>query len=153
MPEPKSPSGSITGTEPPGDPRPALSQFYRAFNEGDLSLMEENWEHSDDVSAIPPIGEPRFGWATLRAGYARGFADSPPLRTEFFDFALFECGEILVAVGREREQPSPERPTPSLGARTTNIFHRATDGRWRLLHHHVSIDDPQQLAAVAARLR
>ncbi len=146
----------ITGREPIGDlrePIHALSQFYRAFNERDLAMMEEVWEHSREVSAIPPIGVPRFGWRMLRANYEKGLQNARPLRTEFFDYVIQTSGDLFVAIGRERGQGPAESSVPALDARTTNIFRRGPDGRWKLLHHHVSFGDPHQLAEVSRVLQ
>jgi len=42
----------ITGQEKRGtltEPAEALAQFYRAFNNRDLALIEENWDPSEEA--------------------------------------------------------------------------------------------------------
>jgi hypothetical protein len=49
----------ITGREPLGDlsePIQVLAQFYRAFNEGDLARMAENWHNSTEAAMDNPLG-------------------------------------------------------------------------------------------------
>jgi len=49
----------ITGNEKVldvSDPLAALSQFYRALNHRDISLMHANWEVTDDAVMDNPLG-------------------------------------------------------------------------------------------------
>jgi hypothetical protein len=55
----------ITGQAELGDvtePLEALARFYRAFNNRDLAMMEDNWEHSDQPVIIGPLGGITRGW-------------------------------------------------------------------------------------------
>ncbi len=56
------------------EPAQALAYFYRALNNRDLAMMEENWDHSDQPVLIDPIGTTRRGWREIReaAGSYRG---------------------------------------------------------------------------------
>ena len=49
----------IMGNEKVLDPRQplsALSQFYRALNQRDITAMQENWDRSDDAVMDNPLG-------------------------------------------------------------------------------------------------
>ncbi|MGI0071284.1 MAG: nuclear transport factor 2 family protein [Thermoplasmata archaeon] len=63
----------------------ALVRFYRAFNDRDLKLMEESWDHSPEVVAISPLGGVVRGWPAIRGGHERMFQGPDRIETEFFD--------------------------------------------------------------------
>lgn len=145
----------VTGKESISDPAAplyALSQFYRAFNNRDLALMQDNWEQSVNASLDNPIGGIKRGWQNIRPDYERIFKGPATVRVEFFDYTLHDAGELFYAVGRERGQFSLNDITIELSIRTTRIF-RFRTGRWRQVHQHGSIDDPQLLAAYQAAVR
>lgn len=69
-------SDPITGRDvgiESGSPLAALSEFYRAFNERDLTLMERNWLASPAASMDNPLGGIRRGWGDIRTVYERIF--------------------------------------------------------------------------------
>jgi len=145
----------ITGKESiddPSEPLYALSQFYRAFNNRDLRLMQETWDHSPDVSLDNPVGGVQRGWEHIHGVYQRIFQSAAKVQVEFFDYTLHRAGDFFYAVGRERGQFTSEGKSHPLSLRTTRIF-RFEDGRWRQVHHHGSIDDPQLLSDYQFALR
>jgi hypothetical protein len=129
----------ITGDENITDlasPLYALSQFYRAFNSRNLPLMQENWEPSAVSSLDNPVGGVQRGWTNIRPIYERIFQSPATVKVEFFDYTIHDAaGKAL-----------------GLAIRTTRIF-RFRNGRWRQVHHHGSIDNPQQLAAYQSAVR
>jgi len=93
----------ITGKESISDPAAplyALSQFYRAFNNRNLVLMQEVWERSPEASLHNPIGGIKRGWENIRPVYERIFQAT--VQVEFFDYTLHDAGELFFAVGRTR---------------------------------------------------
>lgn len=145
----------ITGKESindPASPLHALSQFYRAFNTRDLTLMQENWEQSPDASLDNPIGGIRRGWENIRPVYERIFRSPATVHVEFFDYTIHHIGELFYAVGRERGQFTRDGKSLDLAIRTSRIF-RFRNGRWRQVHHHGSIEDPTLLAAYQSAVR
>lgn len=147
----------ITGHEELGDlaaPVQALAQFYRAFNARDLELMEANWDPSPGAVMDNPLGGIVRGWSEIRKVYERVFSGRRRVQVEFHDYTLHVLGEAFCAVGRERGTLAAEgtRPELRLAIRTSRLFRR-TGGRWRQLHHHGSIDDPELLAAYQRAIR
>jgi ketosteroid isomerase-like protein len=139
----------ISGQEPLGElrePVQALRQFYRAFNNRDLALMEENWEPSDDAAMDNPIGGIMRGWPEIRSVYERVFKAPGRVQVEFHDYTIHVIGDMFYAVGRERGTLKSDNVRLDLAIRTSRLFRRA-DGRWRQVHHHGSMDDPQLLSA------
>jgi ketosteroid isomerase-like protein len=145
----------ITGREnfvDSSEPIAALAQFYRAFNTRDLELMAENWEASDEAAMDNPLGGIMRGWNHIRAVYQRIFAGSARVQVEFHDYTLHVAGNVFYAVGRERGTFERDGNKLDLAIRTTRIFKRV-GGRWRQVHHHGSIDDPELLKAYQLAVR
>jgi ketosteroid isomerase-like protein len=137
----------ITGREPLGDvrePVQALAQFYRAFNMRDLALMEENWDCAESAVMDNPLGDIKRGWPEIRMVYERIFQGRGRVQVEFHDYSLHVLENLFYAVGRERGTFEKNGIKLELAIRTSRIFRRI-DGRWRQVHHHGSIDDPQLL--------
>lgn len=140
----------VTGAEELGDlsrPEQALAQFYRAFNARDLSLMGQNWLDSDEISMDNPLGGIKRGWREIQAVYRSLFEGSARVTVEFHDYTLHVGQEQFYAVGRERGTLiAGTGRSLDLRIRTTRLF-KKREGRWRQVHHHGSIDDPDLLRA------
>lgn len=142
----------ITGREDPVDPtlpEAALSEFYRAFNGRDLALMRQNWLTTDEASMDNPLGGIKRGWDELKTVYERIFSAPAKVEVEFFEYRLHVDETAFLAVGRERGTLASDGVRIDLRIRTSRWFRRV-DGRWRQLHHHGSIDEPELLARYQA---
>jgi ketosteroid isomerase-like protein len=138
---------AITGKEDQGDlstPYQSLAQFYCAFNSGNIKMMSENWWHSDDIAMDNPLGDIKRGWEEIQPVYERIFNGPAEVYVEYFDYTIQETAEMFYAVGRERGYFRLGGEEITLAIRTSRIF-RKIDGRWRQVHHHGSIEDPQLL--------
>jgi len=143
---------AITGQENQGDlstPYQALVQFYCAFNSGDLQMMEQNWAQGDDIAMDNPLGGIKRGWADIRTVYESIFNGPAEVYVEYYDYTIHEVPEMFYAVGRERGYFRLAGEELALAVRTSRIF-RKEKGRWRQVHHHGSIEDPQLLARYQA---
>lgn len=145
----------ITGAEEPSrasGPVAALAEFYRAFNTRDIPLMAHNWDNKDEISMDNPLGGICRGWPEIRSVYERIFNGRAVVSVEFYDYTIQTLGSVFCAVGRERGTLSAGADSLELKIRTTRLF-RFADGRWRQVHHHGSIEDPDLLARYRAALR
>ncbi|HEX5438625.1 MAG TPA: nuclear transport factor 2 family protein [Gemmatimonadaceae bacterium] len=145
----------ITGDEEvsdPGQPPQALAEFYRAFNSGDLALMAQNWDDSDEAVMDNPVGGIKRGWPEIRRVYERIFNSGAKVSVEFHDYTLHIHGDVFWAIGRERGRLEANGVMLDLAIRTSRVFRRV-GGRWRQVHHHGSIDDPQLLASYQKAVR
>jgi ketosteroid isomerase-like protein len=124
----------------------ALAQFYRALNARDLEMMQQNWVNSADAAMDNPLGGIKRGWSEIKTTYEKLFNSNGTYRFEFYDYTLHEGGDLFYVVGRERGELDLSGQPMKLAIRTSRIFRRDTDTRWRQMHHHGSIDDPQMLA-------
>ncbi len=139
----------ITGLEAvPEDsatPTGVLIEFYRAFNNGDLTLMGENWQQSEAVSMSNPLGGIKRGWREIAEVYHKIFNGTAKVYVEFYDYSIHTAGDMFVAVGRERGHFQQGSDIMELAIRTSRTYLKS-DGRWQQLHHHGSIDNPDLLA-------
>jgi ketosteroid isomerase-like protein len=138
----------ITGGETVSDPREplaALAEFYRAFNTGDLALMERNWDSAGEVVMDNPLGGITRGWPAIREVYVRIFGGPARVSVALHEATLQHHGEVFVAIGRERGELVRSGDRFDLTIRTSRVY-RWTDGRWRQIHHHGSMDDADLLA-------
>lgn len=140
----------VTGREYKGDQREAmqaLGQFYRALNARDLEMMQQNWDNSAEAAMDNPLGGIKRGWREIRTTYEKLFGSRGTYQFEFYDYTLHEVGDLFYVVGRERGELDVSARPMKLAIRTSRIFRKDTDTKWRQVHHHGSIDDPQMLAA------
>lgn len=138
---------AITGSEDWGElvsPYHALVHFYCAFNSGHLRMMADNWMQSDDIAMDNPLGGIKRGWVEIRRVYERIFSGPAKVYVEFYDYTIHETAEMFYAVGRERGSIRIGDEEITLAIRTSRIFQKS-DGRWKQVHHHGSIEDPQLL--------
>lgn len=138
----------ITGAEAPADqggPLDALIDFYRAFNAKDLDRLAANWADGSMPSMDNPIGGIRRGWPAIREGYLKLFDGPAIVEVAFHDFSSQGGSDWHLFVGREKGVCKTPSASLDLRFRTSRWFVR-TNGGWRQLHHHGSVEEPSLLA-------
>jgi uncharacterized protein (TIGR02246 family) len=133
-----------------GDLLTAVNRFYAAFNGRDLAGMRAVW--AADGVLYNPIGGIARGWDAIAAIYQRLFAGPVTIHVTFYDYVGGGVGDSAWVAGRERGTARRGARSLPLAIRTSRLFHRS-DGQWRQIHHHGSLDDPQQLAAYQQLVR
>jgi len=123
----------------------ALIEFYRAFNSGDMDLMVKNWIHSSEASMSNPLGGIKRGWSEIEEVYSKIFNGDATVYVEYYNYSIHHSGEMFCAVGRERGFFERGDSRIDLAIRTSRIFRMEGD-RWKQVHHHGSIDNPELLA-------
>ena len=124
----------ITGHENCEDQRgatQALAQFYFALNSRDLELMQQNWSNCEDAAMDNPLGGIKRGWSEIKSIYEKLFDSKGTYRFEFYDYTLHEADDLFYVVGRERGVLDVSEQPMRLAIRTTRIFRRDTDRKWR----------------------
>jgi ketosteroid isomerase-like protein len=134
-----------SGSHADNTPESALAQFYAAFNGRDLALMADNWAQTDEISLDNPLGGIRRGWAEIFPLYERVFSGPAVVYVAFYDYTLHVGQELFYAVGRERGHFRKGDTELALAIRTSRIF-KKLEGRWKQVHHHGSIEDPELLS-------
>ena len=138
----------INGTEASlgdGGAMDALIDFYRAFNGRDLDALAANWAQGNAPSMDNPIGGIRRGWQAISEGYAKLFSGPAVVQVAFYDFTSQGGDDWHLFVGREKGFCRTPGATLELRIRTTRWFTKS-NGVWRQLHHHGSIEEPALLA-------
>ena len=121
-----------------------LIKFYKAFNQGDIELMQSIWLNSNEASMNNPVGGIKRGWDEIRSVYDKIFNGSAKVYVEFYDFTLHTSENMFFATGRERGYFEKGGTRIDLAIRTSRIFVRK-DCEWRHIQHHGSIDYPDLL--------
>jgi ketosteroid isomerase-like protein len=122
----------------------SVLRFYKAFNGRSLELMQEVWLTTDDISMDNPIGGIRRGWSEIKAGYDRIFNGKAKVYVEFYDYTLHTTPDMFFVTGRERGHFKTDSMSFDLAIRTSRIFVKS-NGEWKHIHHHGSIDNPELL--------
>jgi ketosteroid isomerase-like protein len=138
--------------------RAALEAFYYAFNTRSLDLMQRIWADDPLVQLYSPVAGLVRGAAGIAAAYKRGFSGSVRLQTVLEDIVAYVTPDLVVFTARERgtstHESEPEAMTEHAEGRSICIFRSiATYGGWRLVYHHVSLDDPDQLVRFRRAVR
>lgn len=122
----------------------AVIEFYRAFNEADIQLMQDNWSNFDTASMSNPLGGVKRGWDEVKSVYNNIFNGPAKVYVEYYDFQITSSDQMFVIVGRERGNFEVEDTLIQLKIRTSRVF-QLINGQWKQVHHHGSIEDPKLL--------
>jgi hypothetical protein len=137
----------ITGDEESIDPRTpegVLAEFYRAYNCRDLALMQENWAN-DESSIYHQLGGVRRGWEEIRDLYDQTFQGPAGAQMTLHDFKIIRFSDSFTVIGTERGLLRTQKDVLEFRIRTTRLY-AWRGGRWRQIHHHGSIEEPELLA-------
>lgn len=140
---------AITGSEKrsgKNNPKEALIEFYDAFNNRNLDLMQKNWANTDEIAMDNPLGGIMRGWEDIYPVYQRIFEGKAKVYVEYYDYTIHEGADLFYAVGRERGYFKIGDQKIDLKIRTSRIF-KKINNEWRQVHHHGSIEDPALLLA------
>jgi hypothetical protein len=124
----------------------ALHQFYKAFNNRDFELMQQNWLNSEEIAMDNPLGGIKRGWDELKTIYQRIFSGEAEVYVEYYDYTIVEFDGGFCAVGRERGYVKTKGEKLELAIRTSRVY-KEVEGSYRQIHHHGSIEDPKLLEA------
>jgi len=138
---------TINGSETKTDflnPQNALVEFYHAFNNQKLDLMENNWLQTNKASMSNPLGDIKRGWSEIKNVYQKIFNGPAEVFVEFYDFTIEETDSMFFAVGRERGYLKTNDNKIQLAIRTSRIYQKINN-QWKHIHHHGSIDQAELL--------
>jgi hypothetical protein len=114
-------------------------------NSGDLDQLATCWAEGDAPTMDNPIGGVMRGWPAIRDGYSWLFNGPATLQVVFRDFTSQGGADWHLFAGRENGVCATPHETLELRMRTSRLFVK-TEGLWRQLHHHGSIEEPVVLA-------
>lgn len=122
----------------------ALINFYNAFNNRDLELMQHVWLNSKEASMNNPLGGIMRDWKEIKSVYDRIFSGNAKVYVEFYNFTIHKTDDMFFATGRERGFFKTDKTQIPLAIRTSRIF-KKINGDWKQIQHHGSIDNPELL--------
>lgn len=122
----------------------AVINFYKAFNEGNMELMQEVWLNSGEASMNNPVGGIMRSWNEIKEVYDRIFNGEAKVYVEFYDFTLHSTENMFLITGRERGYFEKGNKKIDLAIRTSRVFIKK-DNKWKQIQHHGSIDNPELL--------
>jgi ketosteroid isomerase-like protein len=133
----------------------ALESFYYALNRRDLGALSAVWSQDELAQLNNPVGGILRSGTAVTDLYRRIFSGDLRLTVTFVDAATYWWPDAVVFAGREIGQyHDQDGATVPLTIRTTRVFGYQRDaGRWLQVHHHGSIDQPEQLAEYQKAVR
>lgn len=121
-----------------------LVNFYKAFNQRDMNLMQKVWLNSKEASMNNPVGGIMGGWDEIKSVYEKILNGNAKVYVEFYDFTLHSTENMFFATGRERGYFENGNTKIELAIRTSRIFIK-NDDEWKQIQHHGSIENPDLL--------
>lgn len=118
--------------------RAANRRYYEAFEQRDLDLMSEVWEHSDRVACTHPGWRTLRGWGAVSGSWFAIFGGPQHLQVILTNEAIEVAGDVAWATVDENLLDVEGSGTVA----ALNLFVRSGD-RWRLVAHHGSPVAPQ----------
>ncbi|MEW8276315.1 MAG: nuclear transport factor 2 family protein [Candidatus Thiodiazotropha taylori] len=126
--------------------RALLETFYYAFNNRDMDAFSGVWAPHELIQLNNPLGGILRGYDNISTLY-RGIFEGPArVWVEFSDIVEFDTDEIVIFAGRETGEFTWDGQSITLTIRTSRIVQWIdVNTGWRQVHHHGSIDDPENL--------
>ena len=131
--------------------RAALETFYYAFNTRSVDLYQRIWADDPLVQVYSPVGGLVRGHAGIATLSERLFSGSMRIQTVLEDIVAYVTPELVVFTEREHATYTPDSEHDAMSkvaeGRSICVFRFiAEQGGWRLVYHHVSLEDADQLA-------
>lgn len=139
--------------------RAALETFYYAFNTRSVGLYQHIWADDPLVQVGSPVGGVVRGSARIAALSERALSGSSvQVQTVLEDIVAYVAPDLVVFTGSERgaytQGSGHDAMSELTGIRSICVFRFIAErGGWRQVYHHVSIDDPDQLARYQRAVR
>ena len=120
------------------------TQFYHAFENLSIEMMERLWKHVDNAVCIHPGWDLFMGWLAIRESWITIFRNTDTMRfvitntkIRIFDNNNSNNRVVAVVVCLENIDTSVNRQIVKIGVVATNIFEYEKN-QWLLVHHHGS---------------
>ncbi|MDI5891840.1 YybH family protein [Halomonas rhizosphaerae] len=130
--------------------RRASEDFYVALNRmanGDANSLADIWSHSEEVTAMHPVGGRHVGWHAIRESFEKVSQLASGGNIALHDQLIQVAGDVAYEVGVERGELTMGGHQTSIDHRVTNLYHREA-GTWKMIHHHTDIS-PEMLEVLS----
>ena len=118
------------------------TEFYRAFENLSIEMMDNLWKHDEDIVCIHPGWDLFTGWLAIRESWIAIFANTEMIKFTITNtkVRIFDNNKIAVVVCLENiETTSANGRVIKIGVIATNIFEQSQQhNQWLLVHHHGS---------------
>jgi ketosteroid isomerase-like protein len=120
------------------DVRAISDKFYSGLSRMDVAALPEIWSHSDDVTAMHPMGGEQVGWEEVRASFEQAAGPMTDSHVDLIDQRIYAGTDLAVETGTERGSAKLDGELIEFEHRVTNVY-RLEDGQWKMIHHHTDV--------------
>jgi ketosteroid isomerase-like protein len=118
------------------------TEFYRAFENLSIEMMDNLWKHDEDIVCIHPGWDLFTGWLAVRESWIAIFANTEMIKFTITNTKtrIFDNNKNAVVVCLENiETTLASGRVIKIGVIATNIFEQSEQpNQWLLVHHHGS---------------
>ena len=120
------------------------NEFYHAFENLSIEMMDKLWKHDENVVCIHPGWDLFTGWLAIRESWITIFRNTDMIRfvitntkVRIFDNNSNRIVAVVVCL-ENIETTLANKQVIKIGVLATNIFERNELNQWLLIHHHGS---------------
>jgi len=116
------------------------TEFYRAFENLSIEMMDNLWKHDENIVCIHPGWDLFTGWLAIRESWITIFANTEMIKFTITNTKVRTFDKVAVVVCLENiETTSADGRLVKIGVIATNIFEQTEQlNQWLLIHHHGS---------------
>ena len=112
-------------------------QFYRAFENLDVGLMDSIWAHQEYVTCIHPGWSIRVGWPAVRDSWVVIFNNTFSMEFELTELQVQVAADVAWVICTENISSRVGESPQTSRVVATNLFERIGE-EWKIIHHHGS---------------
>jgi ketosteroid isomerase-like protein len=117
------------------------TEFYRAFENLSIEMMDNLWKHDENIVCIHPGWDLFTGWLAIRESWIAIFANTEMIKFTITNTKIrtFDNKVGVVVCLENIETTSANGRVIKIGVIATNIFEQGEQpNQWLLVHHHGS---------------
>lgn len=118
--------------------------FYRAFESLDVARMAEVWLRDPRIICVHPGWAKLQGWGPIMESWERIFDNVFEMKFDLGDTKVTMSGDLAVVVVEENLTQNSYDGKMSSRVLATNVFERAQNRWWMVLHHGSPVLAPPQ---------
>jgi ketosteroid isomerase-like protein len=118
----------------------ANTEFYEAFENLSITMMESIWSHNDNCICIHPGWEMFVGWIAIRESWETIFTNTEIIKFTITNSKIRTYQEVIAVITcLENIEMFQNEKKIQLGVVATNIFeYNKSQKKWLIVHHHGS---------------
>jgi ketosteroid isomerase-like protein len=117
------------------------TEFYRAFENLSIEMMDNLWKHDENIVCIHPGWDLFTGWLAVRESWITIFGNTDMIKFTITNtkVRIFDNKIAVVVCVENIETTLADGRAIKIGVIATNIFERSGQpNQWLLVHHHGS---------------